>query len=99
MKIEEKPNGTELTVTVSGRLDTNTSPGFKESLEGKLEGLTALKIDMQDLEYISSAGLRVLLSLHKESLKKNIPFTISGCSDVVKDIFNVTGFTGVLNIE
>ena len=88
----------ELTVVLTGRLDTTTAPELEKELKASLDGVSALTIDMAALEYISSAGLRVLLSAQK-TMNKQGTMVISGVSPEVKEIFDVTGFSDILTIE
>ena len=98
LNIEKKTNGTELTVALTGRLDTTTAPELEKELKESLDGVTALVIDMAALEYISSAGLRVLLSAQK-LMNKQGEMTITHVNDVIMEIFDVTGFTDILTIK
>ena len=97
MKIETTKNDSNATITVSGRLDTVTSPELEKELQS-LAQIDSLVIDCADLEYISSAGLRVFLSAHKEFSKKG-GLTITNVSEAVMDIFEVTGFDQILNLK
>ena len=98
MKIEHKENGTELTVALEGRLDTTTAPELEADLKNSLDGLTVLILDFEKLEYISSAGLRVLLSAQKIMNTKG-GMKVTHVNDVIMEIFEVTGFTDILTIE
>lgn len=98
MDIEKKQDESKLFIKVSGRLDTQTSPQLEECVKGKLDGITELKIDMADLEYISSAGLRVLLMISK-IMKNQGSFVICNINETVKEVFDVTGFSDILTIE
>lgn len=98
MTITHTKNGSELTVTLEGRLDTTTAPELEADLKNEMEGLTALVFDFEKLDYISSAGLRVLLSAQKV-MNKQGSMKIVHVSDVIMEIFEVTGFTGILTIE
>ena len=98
MNIEPKKDGGKLEVKVSGRLDTTTAPELDEYLKQSLEGVDELIIDFSDLEYISSAGLRVLLSA-QTTMNTQGSMTVKGVNDIVMEIFDVTGFTDILNIE
>ena len=86
----------KMTVALGGRLDTNTAPELEEKLG--LEGVTDLRFDLSSLEYISSAGLRVLLSAQK-TMNNQGRMTITGCSEDILEIFEITGFTDILNIQ
>lgn len=98
MTINKKLNGTALTVALEGRLDTTTSPQLEDELKSSLPGLTKLTFDFSKLEYISSAGLRVLLGAHKTMLKQG-EMTVTNVNEIVKEVFEVTGFSDILNIE
>lgn len=90
-------NGTAA-FALEGRLDTNTAPELEQELKSSLEGITGLTLDMKELSYISSAGLRVLLSAQK-LMNKQGKMTIRNVNDTVMDIFEVTGFSEILTIE
>ncbi len=87
-----------LTVTLEGRLDTTTAPQLESELKSELAGVTTLVMDFEKLEYISSAGLRVLLSAQK-IMNKQGEMKVIHVSDVINEIFEVTGFSDILNIE
>ena len=87
-----------LTVTLEGRLDTTTAPQLESELKSELAGVEALVMDFEKLEYISSAGLRVLLSAQK-IMNKQGEMKVVHVSDVINEIFEVTGFSDILNIE
>lgn len=99
MTITKTQEGTSLIVAVEGRLDTNTSPELEAELEQSLNGIEALTLDLAELEYISSAGLRVLLASHKRMLQQGGALTVTNPGDIVKEIFDVTGFSEILTIE
>lgn len=88
----------KLTVALEGRLDTTTSPELEKSLKENLPDLTELVIDLSGLEYISSAGLRVLLSAQKVMMKQG-SMKVTHVSETVMEIFEVTGFVDILTIE
>lgn len=96
MNIEKKSSGTSLTVTVSGRLDTLTAPALEQELQTSLDGVTQLVLDFKDLEYISSAGLRVLLGAHK-AMKGNL--IVKNANQALMEVFDITGFADILTIE
>ena len=87
-----------LTVTLEGRLDTTTAPQLESELKSELAGVGTLVMDFEKLEYISSAGLRVLLSAQK-IMNKQGEMKVIHVSDVINEIFEVTGFSDILNIE
>jgi anti-sigma B factor antagonist len=91
-------NGTELTAAIEGRLDTLTAPEFEEKLEPELEDTEKLVLDLAELEYISSAGLRVLLSAMK-IMEEQGEMVLRNVRPDVMDVFEVTGFIDMLNIE
>ena len=98
MTIEKQLNGKTLTVKVSGRLDTTTAPDLDKELKSSMEGVEELILDCAGLEYISSAGLRVILSALKVMNVQGSMKLIS-VNDTIMDIFDVTGFSDILTIE
>ena len=98
LNIEKKLDGNTLTVALEGRLDTTTAPQLETELKAALDGADSLILDFEKLEYISSAGLRVLLSAQKMMSKKG-GMKILHVSDVIMEIFEVTGFIDILTIE
>ncbi|MBQ6359632.1 MAG: STAS domain-containing protein [Lachnospiraceae bacterium] len=98
MTIEKQRNGDALLVAVEGRLDTTTAPELEGELKNSLDGVKELVLDLGKLEYISSAGLRVLLSAHKTMAKQG-SMKLTGVGEIIMEIFEVTGFNDILNIE
>ncbi|MBQ7264996.1 MAG: STAS domain-containing protein [Firmicutes bacterium] len=98
MTITKDLNDKKLTVALEGRLDTATSPELEASLKEDIDNVTELVFDISKLEYISSAGLRVLLSSQK-IMNKQGKMTVTGANESVMEIFEVTGFIDILNIE
>ena len=98
MNIIKKQEGTTLTVALEGRLDTVTSPQLEGELRTAVNGVTELIFDLGALDYVSSAGLRVLLSAQKV-MNKQGKMTIRNVKPEIMDIFEVTGFVDILNIE
>lgn len=98
MNIIKNQNGTALNIAVEGRLDTTTAPELEATLKDSLDGVTELVMDLGKLDYISSAGLRVLLSAQKV-MNKQGKMTIRNVSETVMEIFDVTGFADILTIE
>ena len=98
MTIEKKMNGTALEIALEGRLDTMTAPELEKELNGSLGSADSLVLDFSKLEYISSAGLRVLLSAHKAMSTKG-GMKITNVNEIVQEVFEVTGFADILNIE
>ena len=98
LNITKNANGNSLKIILEGRLDTTTAPQLETELGAVLSGVTDLKFDLEKLDYISSAGLRVLLSTQK-TMNKQGKMVISNASAEVKEIFDVTGFSDILTIE
>ena len=98
MELEFKKEDSKLIVSFKGRLDTTTSREAEEEINKNLDKINELLIDFTNLEYISSAGLRLLLKLQKEFVNKG-GMTIENPNDIVKEIFKVTGFSNILNIK
>ena len=98
MNMTKTQNGTELTIALEGRLDTTTAPELEQALKQDLEGATALTLDFSRLDYISSAGLRVLLSAHK-ALSRKGGMKVTHVNEIVNEVFEVTGFSDILTIE
>ena len=97
MTINKTQNGGALTVALEGRLDTTTAPDLEKSL-GTLDGVTELTMDFEKLDYISSAGLRVLLSAQKIMSKKG-SMKVIHVGELIMEVFEVTGFCDILDIE
>ena len=98
MTIEKKMNGNELVIALEGRLDTMTSPELEAELNQSLAGADSLTLDFSKLEYISSAGLRVLLSAHKIMNNKG-GMKVTNVNEIGREVFEVTGFADILTIE
>lgn len=98
LNISKTINNDKAAFTLAGRLDTTTAPELEQELKAALDGISELTIDMKDLDYISSAGLRVLLSAQKV-MNRQGKMTICNPNDVVMEIFEVTGFSDILTIE
>ena len=98
MTINKKLDGSTLTIALEGRLDTTTSPQLESELQDALGGVTELIFDLEKLEYISSAGLRVLLSSQKIMNKQGEMFIENVCPEIM-EIFDVTGFVDILTIR
>ena len=98
MEINKTLDGSKLNIALVGRLDTVTSPQLQEILDNSLNGITDLVFDFAKLDYISSAGLRVLLATNKIMVKAG-KMTIRNVNDVVQEVFDMTGFADILNIE
>lgn len=98
MTINTKMDGSKLTVAVEGRLDTGSAPQLENVLRENLRGVTELVLDFADLAYISSTGLRVLLSAMK-LMKKQGSMVVRNVNETVMEVFEVTGFADMLVIE
>ncbi len=98
MTITNIKTGTELTLSLQGRLDTNTAPQLESALAEQSGGITKLILDFKELEYISSAGLRVLLSTQKKMSAQGSMIIKNVCEDIM-EVFEITGFADILTIE
>jgi len=98
LNIKTKTEGAALTVILAGRLDTTTAPQLEKLLKEELDGLENLTIDMAELDYISSAGLRVLLFARKAMDGKG-SLRVTHVNETIMEIFEVTGFADILTIE
>ncbi len=98
MNINKSLTDTELTIALVGRLDTTTAPLLEAELKQSVSGITKLIFDFEKLEYLSSAGLRVLLAAQKV-LNKQGEMVIRNVNEVISDVFEVTGFSDILTIE
>lgn len=98
MNINKTENGTEQIVALEGRLDTTTAPKLEEEFKNGLEGVQKLIIDMKELAYLSSAGLRVILAVQKR-MNKQGELLIRNVNDTIMEVFEITGFTDILTIE
>ena len=98
MNIVKNQSGTVLNLALEGRLDTMTAPMLENALKESLEGVTELVLDLEKLEYISSAGLRVLLSAQKTMAKAG-GMKVVHVNETVMEIFEVTGFADILTID
>lgn len=92
---KELENG--LRIAISGRLDTSTAPQLEAMLRETLPGVTELTLDCTDMDYISSAGLRVLLQAQK-TMNRQGKMTVTGVQEAVMEVFEITGFSGILTI-
>lgn len=98
MNIHKQDNGTELNIALEGRLDTATAPRLEAALEESIKNKTALILDFAGIEYVSSAGLRVLLSAQK-IMNKQGNMTLKNVCTSVMEVFEITGFCDILHIE
>ena len=97
MEIRKERTGNALTLSLSGRLETTTAPALDAVVKTELNDVDALTFDLAGLEYISSAGLRVLLSAQK-TMNKQGTMRVCGASEIVREIFDITGFTEILTV-
>ena len=98
MTIEKKLNGELATLVIAGRLDTQTAPEFEKEIDGVVAGISELVLDMTALEYVSSAGLRVILKAQKIMNAKG-SMKLTGVNDSIMEVFDITGFLDILTIE
>ena len=98
MTIEKKINNDAVTLIVSGRLDTQTAPELENELDSVLAGIKELTFDMTNLEYVSSAGLRVILKAQK-AMNAQGSMKLTGVNDSIMEVFDITGFLDILTIE
>ncbi len=98
MENQKERQDSKLTVTLAGRLDTTTAPELEAALAESLEGVEELSLDFKDLEYISSAGLRILLSTQKKMSRQG-EMKLTNVGETVMEVLEVTGFADILTIE
>lgn len=98
MTIQKTLNGSALHVALEGRLDTTTAPELEAELKSSLDGITELDLEFEKLEYLSSAGLRVLLAAQKV-MNKQGTMVIRHVNETIREVFEVTGFIDILTIE
>ena len=98
MTIEIKKNAEETIIEIAGRLDTITAPALEKSINEDIDDIKNIVLDLKGLEYISSAGLRVLLSTQKKMQKIGSMKVINVCEEVM-EVFEMTGFADILTIE
>ena len=99
MDIVKNYNEKELTIEVGDRIDTVTAPDFENEILDEMGKFDSLIIDFANLEYISSAGLRVLIATQKKLKHEDIPMTIKNVNDTINEIFRMSGFDIILQIE
>lgn len=98
MKIELINSNDELSIKLNGRLDTITSPELEEKIKENIKNKKKLVFDFEELDYVSSAGLRLLLSTQK-IMNKQGEMVIINVNDNIKEVFEITGFDGILTVE
>jgi anti-anti-sigma factor len=99
MNIQKAQNGESTTLTLSGRLDTTTATQLQTALIPEFDAAKTVVLDFAGLEYVSSAGLRVLLMGEKTAKAKGCKQTLVNVSEEIMEVFEMTGFAGILNIE
>lgn len=98
MTITKNQDGNKLTVVLEGRLDTTTAPQLEAEFKSSISGMEELVLDLAKLEYMSSAGLRVLLSAQKV-MNRQGKMTVTNVNETISEIFEITGFSDILTIE
>ncbi len=99
MNINKIYDGKGLTVEVEGRIDTITAPELQEAVDEEYGNFDSLVLDFKNLEYISSAGLRVLVIIEKKLKPEGIPFTVTNLNDTINEIIIMSGFDKILDIK
>ena len=99
MSIEKEKNGSELKITISGKLNTKTAPELQEIVDSSLDEVTSVIMDLTETEYVSSGGLRVLLTTQQRMDEKKGSMWIEGANETIRDIFDVTGFKHFLRVR
>ncbi len=98
MNIAKTQDGTKLTLTLEGRLDTTTAPELEDEIKQVGTETTELTLDFHALDYLSSAGLRVILSAQKQMNATGGKMVITGVNETIMEVFEVTGFVDILTI-
>ena len=98
MTIDKKTNGSFMSMEINGRLDSSTAPELESALKESLDGITELVLDFKGLEYISSAGLRILLTTQK-TMNKQGKMVIRNINETIREVFELTGFSDILTVE
>lgn len=98
MEILKENNGSKLVLKIVGRLDTTTAPELETTIKESLDGIDDLTLDFDKLEYVSSAGLRVLLSAQKQ-MNKQGKMVVKNVNNDINEVFEITGFSDILTIE
>lgn len=98
MTVTKTTKGTELNIAIEGRVDTTTAPQLETEIKESIDGVAKLVFDFTKVKYISSAGLRVLLSAQK-IMNKQGEMIVTNCGEDINEIFEVTGFTDILTIK
>ena len=98
MEIRKTTEGTSLRLSLEGRLDTTTAPQLEADFKQSLDGITQLELDFDKLEYLSSAGLRVILAAQK-TMNRQGKMVIRHVNETIMEVFEVTGFLDILTID
>lgn len=98
MNITKERDGSNMILTLEGRLDTTTAPQLEEVISKELDGIESVTMDFKQLDYLSSAGLRVILAAQKK-MNKQGEMVIRHVNETIMEVFEVTGFSGILNIK
>ena len=99
MKVDFLKNGTTLTVKPDGRLDTATSPELERLMQPEMEGMTDIIIDMEKVDYISSRGLRILLTVEQDMEDRGGSVKVIHVNPIIMEVFEMTGFLDLLTVE
>lgn len=98
MTITKQKNDATLTISLEGRMDTTTAPELEAALKDSLDGINALVLDLKELAYLSSAGLRVILGAQKQMSKLG-GMVVRNVNETIMEVFEITGFSDILTIE
>ena len=98
MTISKTKNANELIIALEGRLDTNTAPELETSFNADVAGITSVVLDLAELVYMSSAGLRVVLAMQKKMNAINGSMVVKNVNETIMEVFEVTGFVDILTI-
>lgn len=99
MTIKKTVDGNKLVLALEGRLDTTTAPQLENELKVSLYDTKALTLDMEKLEYLSSAGLRVLLAAQKQMQKQKAEMVVVNVNEIIMEVFEITGFVDIITIK
>lgn len=99
MTIKKTVDGSTLVLALEGRLDTTTAPQLENELKVSLYDIKELTLDMENLEYLSSAGLRVLLAAQKQMQKQQGNMVIVNVNEIIMEVFEITGFVDIITIK
>lgn len=99
MKISYKTNSNEVVISIEGSINSKTAEEFEKGIEVKFDSFEKVVLDFSGVDYLSSAGLRVILSYENKAEEEKKSFSIANANDEVKEVFEITGFSTFLNIE